>query len=256
MQLTAFAAVYSLQSAVELLTLAHRHLHAGLTGFEVMGRFALSLVQKHFPQQRIPFIDALDETAAPYFVVLENSDLESATHARERFEALLGQAIEEGCVLDAVVAENVAQAHALWHIRESIPLAQAQEGLNLKHDISLPISSIPKFVDEALPALQAACPGVRLVNYGHLGDGNLHFNVQAPMGSDAEAFLRNMEAPIAHVVYELVKARGGSISAEHGIGSLKRDKLVEYKDPVMLATMRAIKQALDPLGLMNPGKMV
>jgi FAD/FMN-containing dehydrogenase len=255
-QLTAFVAVYSLQSAVELLTLAHRHLHAGLTGFEVMGRFALSLVQKHFPQQRIPFIDTLDEAAAPYFVVLENSDLESATHARERFEALLSQAIEEGCVLDAVVAENVAQAHALWHIRESIPLAQAQEGLNLKHDISLPISSIPEFVDEALPALQAACPDVRLVNYGHLGDGNLHFNVQAPVDANAEAFLREMEAPIADVVYELVKARGGSISAEHGIGSLKRNKLVEYKDPVMLSTMRAIKQALDPQGLMNPGKMV
>ena len=255
-QLTAFAAVYSLQSAVELLTLAHRQLHAGLTGFEVMGRFALSLVQKHFPQQRIPFIDTLDEAAAPYFVVLENSDAESASHARERFEALLGQAIDEGCVLDAVVAENVAQAHALWHIRESIPLAQAAEGLNLKHDISLPISSIPEFVDEALPTLQAACPGVRLVNYGHLGDGNLHFNVQAPVGANAEAFLRDMEAPIAHVVYELVKARGGSISAEHGIGSLKREKLVEYKDPVMLSTMRAIKQALDPQGLMNPGKMV
>jgi FAD/FMN-containing dehydrogenase len=107
-----------------------------------------------------------------------------------------------------------------------------------------------------LPALQAACPGVRLVNFGHLGDGNLHFNVQAPVDANAEAFLREMEAPIADVVYELVKARGGSISAEHGIGSLKRNKLVEYKDPVMLSTMRAIKQALDPQGLMNPGKMV
>src|SRR5574343_2039058 len=195
-QLTAFAAVYSVQSAVEFLTLAHRHLHAELTGFELMGRVALSLVQKHFPQQRIPFIDTLDETAAPYFVVLENSDLESATHARERFEALLGQAIEEGCVLDAVVAENVSQAHALWHIRESIPLAQAQEGLNLKHDISLPISSIPDFVEEALPALQAVCPGVRVVNYGHLGDGNLHFNVQPPVDANAEVFLKEMEAPI------------------------------------------------------------
>ncbi len=255
-QLTAFVAVPSLEAAVQLLTLAHRHLHAGLTGFEVMGRFALGLVAKHFPQQRIPLVDALDESSAPYCVVLENSDLESSTHARAAFEILLEQALEQGHALDAVVATSVQQARALWHIRESIPLAQAQEGLNLKHDISLPISAIPGFVQATQAALQAAHPGVRLVNYGHLGDGNLHFNVQAPEGADAESFLRDQEAPIAQLVYQQVCARGGSISAEHGIGSLKRDTLVHYKDPTMLATMRAIKSALDPLGLMNPGKMV
>ncbi|MGQ0709507.1 MAG: FAD-binding oxidoreductase [Rhodoferax sp.] len=255
-QLTAFVAVPSLEAAVQLLTLAHRHLHAGLSGFEVMGRFALGLVAKHFPQQRIPLVDTLDDTTAPYCVVLENSDLESSEHARGRFEALLEEALDQGHALDAVVAESVAQARALWHIRESIPLAQAQEGLNLKHDISLPISTIPTFVAQAHQALQSAHPGVRLVNYGHLGDGNLHFNVQAPEGADAEGFLREQEAPIATLVYGLVRAHGGSISAEHGIGSLKRDTLVEYKNPTMLATMRAIKAALDPQGIMNPGKMV
>ena len=125
-QLTAFAAVPSLDAAVALLGLAHQHLNAGLTGFEVMGDFALSLVRKHFPQQNVPFGDM-----SPYCVVLENSDHESESHAREQFERLLEAALEQGCVLDAVVAENIAQARALWHIRESIPLAQAQEGLNL-----------------------------------------------------------------------------------------------------------------------------
>jgi FAD/FMN-containing dehydrogenase len=252
-QLTAFAAVPSLDAAVALLSLAHRHLNAGLTGFEVMGQFALSLVTKHFPQQRVPFADRAD---APYCVVLENSDHESEAHARAQFERLLEAALEQGCVLDAVVAENIGQAHALWHIRESIPLAQAQEGLNIKHDISVAVSRIPAFVQETDALLAQAFPGVRLVNYGHLGDGNLHYNVQAPAGTDAEAFLREQEAPVNAVVYDAVQRYGGSISAEHGIGSLKRDKLAHYKSPVALAAMRAIKAALDPLGLLNPKRML
>ncbi len=279
-QLTAFAAVPSLEAAVELLGLAHQHLSAGLTGFEVMGKFALSLVTKHFPQQRVPFQDsdepaaapgrpkqgtapsggsephAVGSVGAPYCVVLENSDQESEAHARERFERLLEVAMEQGCVSDAVVAENISQARALWHIRESIPLAQAQEGLNIKHDISIAVSRIPEFVRLTDALLEQAFPGVRLVNYGHLGDGNLHYNVQAPAGADAEAFLRDDEKGVNAVVYDMVDRFKGSISAEHGVGSLKRDKLEQHKSPVALGMMRAIKQALDPLNTMNPGRVI
>ena len=250
-QLTALAAVPSLDAAVQLLGLAHKHLNAGLTGFEVMGDFALGLVRKHFPQQKLPF-----EGMSPYCVVLENSDHESEDHARQQFERLLEAALEQGCVLDAVVAENLAQARALWHIRESIPLAQAQEGLNIKHDISIAVSRIPAFVQEADAALQAAFPGVRLVNYGHLGDGNLHYNVQAPADAKAEVFLTTQEGPINTLVYALVDQYRGSISAEHGIGSLKRDKLAHHKSPVALAAMRAIKTALDPHNLLNPNRVL
>jgi FAD/FMN-containing dehydrogenase len=250
-QLTALAAVPSLEAAVALLGLAHQHLGAGLTGFEVMGQFALSLVTKHFPQQRVPFYET-----TPYCVVLENSDSESDEHARGQFERLLEDALAQGCVSDAVVAESMAQARALWHIRESIPLAQAQEGLNIKHDISIAVSRIPEFVRLADAALGAQFPGVRLVNYGHLGDGNLHYNVQAPAGADAEAFLRDQEGPINAVVYTLVDEFNGSISAEHGIGSLKREKLEKHKSPVALGLMRSIKAALDPHNMFNPGRML
>ena len=250
-QLTALAAVPSLQAAVDLLGLAHRHLSAGLTGFEVMGQFALRLVVKHFQQQRVPFYES-----APYCVVLENSDTESDSHARSQLERLLEEALEKGCVTDAVVAESMAQARALWHIRESIPLAQAQEGLNIKHDISIAVSRIPEFVAQSDAALEQAFPGVRLVNYGHLGDGNLHYNVQAPLGQDGETFLREQENAVNAVVYALVDAYKGSISAEHGIGSLKREKLEKHKSPVALGLMRSIKTALDPHNLFNPGRML
>jgi FAD/FMN-containing dehydrogenase len=250
-QLTAFAAVPSLEAAVELLGLAHRHLGSGLTGFEVMGQFALRLVVKHFPQQQVPLFESV-----PYCVVLENSDHESETHARASFEHLLEAAIEQGCVTDAVVAESITQARQLWHIRESIPLAQAQEGLNIKHDISIAVSRIPEFVRITDELLQKAFPGVRLVNYGHLGDGNLHYNVQAPEGCDAEAFLKEQEKGVNTVVYDMVDQFRGSISAEHGVGSLKRDKLEQHKSPVALGMMRAIKQALDPNNLMNPGRVL
>jgi FAD/FMN-containing dehydrogenase len=251
-QLTAFAALPSLEAAVQLLGLAHRHLSAGLTGFEVMGRFALSLVTMHFPQLRVPFQDQ----DCPYFVVLENSDQESEAHARERFEHLLEAAMEGGCVVDAVVAESITQARSLWHIRESIPLAQAQEGLNIKHDISIAVSRIPEFVRLTDARLQTAYPGARLVNYGHLGDGNLHYNVQAPAGTDAEAFLRDEEKGVNAIVYAMVDQFRGSISAEHGVGSLKRDKLVQHKSPVALGMMRSIKQALDPDNRMNPNRVL
>ena len=249
-RLTAWAAVPSMEAAVRLLGLAHQQLGAGLTGFEVMGRFALSLVVRHMPQLRVPFADMAE---APYCVLLENSDSESEAHARGRFEALLEMAFEDGCVLDAVVAESISQAKGLWHVRESIPLAQAEEGLNIKHDISIAASRIPAFVEYADALLQAEIAGVRLVNFGHLGDGNLHYNVQAPAEGDPKAFLRDQEDRVNHLVYEAVAKFGGSFSAEHGVGALKVDKLQKYQSPVALGMMRAIKQALDPKGIMNPG---
>ena len=249
--LTAWAAVPSMAAAVTLLGLAQRHLGAGLTGFEVMGQFALSLVVKHMPQLRVPF-----QATSPYCVLLENSDQESQEHARARFEHLLEAALEDGCAVDAVVAENIAQAGQLWHVRESISLAQAQEGLNIKHDISLPVSSIPAFCAETDALLAREIAGVRLVNFGHLGDGNLHYNVQAPEGGDMQAFLRNEEARVNKLVFDQVHRYAGSISAEHGIGTLKVAELPHYKSPVALQLMRAIKQALDPQGIMNPGKVL
>ncbi|MEJ7685773.1 MAG: FAD-binding oxidoreductase [Variovorax sp.] len=252
-RLTAWAAVPSLEHAVVLLGLAHKQLGSGLTGFEVMGKFALGLVAKHFPTMRVPF---LDDENAPYCVLLENSDSESEEHARGRFEALLETAFEAGCVGDAVVAENLAQAHQLWHVRESIPLAQAEEGLNIKHDISIPVSRIPAFVADTDALLQREMPRVRLVNFGHLGDGNLHYNVQAPAGSDNKAFLRDHEDRINTLVYDAVEKFGGSFSAEHGVGSLKIDKLEKHKSPVALDMMRAIKRGLDPQNLLNPGRVI
>ena len=250
-QLTAFAAVPSLEAAVQLLGLAHEHLGSGLTGFEVMGQFALGLVAKHFPQQRVPF---WQEHA--WCVVLENSDNESEAHARECFERLLEAAMEAGCVADAVVAESMAQAHALWHIRESIPMAQAEEGLNIKHDISINVSRIPEFVAETNALLLERFPGARMVVYGHLGDGNLHYNVQAPENEDQARFLNEKESPMNALVYEAVDRYRGSISAEHGVGSLKVDTLPKHKSPVALDMMRAIKQGLDPHNLMNPGRVL
>ena len=250
-RLTAWAAVPSMQHAVALLGLAHRHLGAGLTGFELMGQFALALTAKQFPALRVPFHEQ-----SAFCVLLENSDQESESHARIQFERLLEAALESGCVSDAVVAESIAQTSGLWQIRESIPLAQAQEGLNIKHDISIPVSRIPDFCAATDALLLKALPGIRLINFGHLGDGNLHYNVQAASGADGAAFLRDHEAQVNTLVYDSVMRFGGSISAEHGVGSLKLDELEKHKSPVALGMMRAIKTALDPHNLMNPGRVL
>ena len=250
-RLTAWAAVASMDEAVALLGLAQQHLGASLTGFEVMGQFALSLVVKHFAQLKVPFHDS-----AAFGVLLECSDQESEAHARAQFERLLEAALAKGCISDAVVAESLAQARQLWHVRESIPLAQAEEGLNIKHDISVPVSRIPEFVRSTDALLQQALPGVRLVNFGHLGDGNLHYNVQAPAGVDAAVFMREREDVVNTLVFDAVQRFGGSISAEHGVGTLKVSKLEQHKSPVALSLMRSIKTALDPHNLMNPGKLL
>ena len=247
---TALAACATLADCVALLDLARQRLGAGLTGFEAMGRFALDLVVRHFPTLPNPL------PAAPWTVLLEQSDVESEAAARARFEALLAAALDAGCVNDAVVAESLSQSCALWQVRESIPLAQAQEGLNIKHDISLPVSAIPAFVERTDAALRARFPGVRLVNFGHLGDGNLHYNVQAAEGNDGKRFLDEQEHAVNTLVFDAVAACGGSFSAEHGIGLLKRDELARRKSPVALQMMRAIKAALDPAGVMNPGRML
>ena len=249
-RVTALAAVATLDDAVQLLQLAQARLGAGLTGFEVMGAFALELVARHFPQIRQPL------AASPWMVLLEQSDTESEAHARGLFEAMLETALEQGTITDAAVAESIDQSRSLWHLRESIPLAQAEEGLNIKHDISVPVSRIPTFVAHTDAALAHAFPGARLVNFGHLGDGNLHYNVQAPAGTVAADFLRAHEAAVNELVYDAVAAHGGSISAEHGIGALKLDELTRRKPAVALDLMRAVKRALDPENRLNPGRLI
>lgn len=249
-QMTALAACSRIGDAVTLLGLAQSRCGSSLTGFELMNAFSLSLVAKHFPHRAQPL------GPQPWTVLIELSDSESDAHARAQFEGLLESALAQGLIQDAAVAQSLDQSHALWHLRESIPLAQSEEGLNIKHDIALPVSRIPGFVATTDAALAARWPGIRLVNFGHLGDGNLHYNVQAPEGTDAAAFLHRQEHAVNQCVFDAVQAHGGSISAEHGIGQLKRDELARRKSPVALALMRAIKKALDPQGLMNPQRML
>lgn len=247
---TALAACATLEDCVALLALARGRLGAGLTGFEVMNAFSLELVARHFPALPRPL------PGAAWTVLLEQSDTEGEQQARTRFEALLEAALDAGHVHDAAVAESLAQSRALWHLRESIPLAQAEEGLNIKHDISVPVSRIPAFVAQCDAALQTRWPGVRLVDFGHLGDGNLHYNVQAPAGEDGARFMAEHEHAVNTVVFDCVAEHGGSFSAEHGIGALKREELAARKHPVALKLMRSIKAALDPQGLLNPGRVL
>ena len=249
-RLTALASLTSLEAAIALLQLAQARLGPGLTGFEAMNEFSLGLVRKHFAPLGQPL------GAAPWTVLLEQSDSESEAHAAGLFEGLLESALAQGLITDAAIASSLAQSKTMWHLRESIPLAQAQEGTNIKHDISLPISRIADFVAATDAQLQRACPSSKLVNFGHLGDGNLHYNLQAPQGIAPADFLREHEAGVNTIVYDAVTLRGGSISAEHGIGALKRDELVKRKSGVALAMMRSIKAALDPNNLMNPGRLL
>jgi FAD/FMN-containing dehydrogenase len=250
-QRTAWAAVPSVQAALDLLGLAQQHLGAGLTGFEMMSQAALGLVARHFPALKVPFWQE-----APYCVLLELSDTESESHAEQRLEQLLGIALDKNVASEVVIAQSLSQSRELWQVRESISSAQAAEGLNIKHDISLPVSAIPAFVKQTDTALANALPGLRIVNFGHLGDGNLHYNIQCPEGADAAHFLKTNEPQVNDMVYDAVMSFGGSVSAEHGIGRLKVESLPHYKDPVALQLMRNIKQALDPQKLMNPGRVL
>jgi FAD/FMN-containing dehydrogenase len=248
--ITALAALPSPAHALRLLVLMQDYCGASLTGFELMSRYCLDLVAGQFPQLPKPFADA-----HPQYVLLELSSSESEQHAVGLLEQAIGAALEREVINDAVVASSVAQSAGLWQLREHIPLAQAKAGKNIKHDISLPVSRIADFIDATGPQLDAAFPGCQLVCFGHLGDGNLHYNVAPPAGISDEDFLLNQDK-VNRVVYDSVIAFGGSISAEHGIGALKRGELAHYKSPVELNIMRAIKAALDPLGIMNPGKIL
>ena len=248
--ITALVAVGSPRNALDLLTLMQDQCGACLTGFELMSDFALRLVATHFPALPQPFA-----VRHAQYVLLEVSSSEAEAHAVDLLERAIAAALERDIADDAVVATSVGQSRALWQVREHISMAQAAAGKNIKHDVSLPISRIADFIDATDGALLAAFPGCQLVCFGHLGDGNLHYNVAPPEGTAHDAFLEHQEA-INRIVHDSVDAFAGSISAEHGIGALKRGELVRYKSKVELNLMRAIKSALDPLGIMNPGKIL
>ena len=248
--ITALVALTSPRRALDLLSLAQDYCGASLTGFELMSDFCLRLVATHFPLLPQPFV-----TRHAQYALLELSSSESERHAVSLLETTIEDALEQGIADDAVVATSVAQSRGLWQVREHISMAQAAAGKNIKHDISLPISRIGEFIETTDAALLQAYPGCALVTFGHLGDGNLHYNVAPPAGIAHEDFLFQQDA-INRIVHDSVNAFGGSISAEHGIGVLKRDELKRYKSPVELDMMRAIKTALDPLGIMNPGKIL
>ena len=249
-QVTALAALPSLEAAVELLNCARVAAGAGLTAFEVMSNVCLQRTVRELSRLRMPL-----PFAQPWFVLLELSDHESEAHARGLLEAVLGAAIESDAVADAAIAQSLADSKAMWALREGIPEAHAKAGGNVKHDIALPVSAIADFVARTNAALAQRFEWIQPSVFGHLGDGNLHYNMATRDGVPvARAFEQQHE--INRIVHAAVAARGGSISAEHGIGQLKRDELPVYKSPAELAAMRAIKQALDPLGLMNPGKVL
>ncbi|MNR77949.1 putative FAD-linked oxidoreductase [compost metagenome] len=249
-QLTALAALRTPDDALHLLSLAQSYCVSALTGFELMSGFCLKLVNKHFPAMRLPFA----EDHAQY-VLLELSDSESEEHAQTMLEHVISVAMQHDYIQDAVVARSMAQSQAIWDFREHIPLAQAAEGKNIKHDVSLPISHIGDFIRTTDALLQQAFPGARMVTFGHLGDGNLHYNVAHPEQEAEQSFLEN-QAAINRIVHDSVHQHDGSISAEHGIGALKRTEILRYKSAVEMQLMHSIKQALDPLNLMNPGKIL
>jgi FAD/FMN-containing dehydrogenase len=249
-QLTALAAMRSPDDALKLLPLAQDRCGAALTGFELMSSFCLQLVTRHFPQMQLPFAQE-----SPQYVLLELSDSESEDHAMAMLENLIGTALEQDVIQDAVVAASIAQSKALWNLREHIPLAQAAEGKNIKHDVSVPISRIGDFIRETDVLLQQEFPACRMVTFGHLGDGNLHYNVSPPANASGDALIKQQDA-VNRVVHDSVHRFGGSISAEHGLGALKRDEIRHYKSPVEIQLMQSIKQTLDPMNLMNPGKVL
>src|SRR5262245_28086056 len=249
-QTTAVAALGTPRDALKLLEHVQAHCGDRLTGFELISAICIELVRKHFPRVPAPFA-----ASYPQYALIELSDTQGGAAVGEMLEATLADAIESGLALDAVVAASVEQAKNLWALREYISEAQSAEGQNIKHDISIPISRIGDFIDVTDAKLAAGFPGIRMVTFGHLGDGNLHYNVSHPVGGDEAAFIARTEA-VNRVVHDSVAEFGGSISAEHGIGQYKRGEIVRYKSPVEIELMRAVKRAIDPLGIMNPGKVL
>jgi len=247
---TSFLAVPGLGAAVSLLARLRAATGDLVTSFEYLPRSAVEMATRH--------IDGVaDPLAGPHdaYVLCEVSTAREDPALRVLLEGELAGAMEDGLVLDAVFAESLAQRDALWRLRESVPEAQRMEGASIKHDVSVPVAALPRFADDAAAAVLAIVPGGRMVAYGHVGDGNLHFNVSVPAGGDSREFLA--KAPAIHeAVHGIVRHHRGSISAEHGIGRLKRHALARSKGAVALEVMRAIKRALDPRGIMNPGKVL
>ena len=247
---TAWLAVSDPAAAVELLSRLRGACGERVTGFEIVARPALELVLKHIPGARDPLA-----AASPWYVLAELTDTLVDFDLAGTLEAILGAELAAGRVADAAVAQDVAQQQAFWHLRESISEAQRIEGLSIKHDIAVPVSRIAEFIARADEALRSAFPEVRIVAFGHIGDGNLHYNLSRPAAAENAEFIA--QTPQANrIVHDLVAELDGSISAEHGLGQLKRGEILRYKSAVEMDLMRLVKQALDPHGLMNPGKVL
>ncbi len=248
-----WAGLESLQAARQLLLHAEAHIGSGLEGFEVVPRHSLEAVLSYLPGARAPLAGGHAWHALIELVAENETD---AANLPDLSEALLASSFEVGLIADATIAASEVQAEAFWALRDSIAPAERALGPAVQHDISVPTPAMPGFVDQAVPLIEAAWPGTRAVGFGHLGDGNIHFHVIAPPGVDPATWQAGDGRAISRQVHDLVTAWGGSISAEHGIGQLKRDELARLGDPVALALLRQIKQALDPQGLMNPGKLI
>lgn len=250
-QVTALFALDSVPATLELLMLAQTLTGPTLTAFEFFSETCMQLVTRHFVEQRSPF-------AQPHaqYALLQLSDHENEQHASALLQTLAERALEQRLISDAAVAQSAAQSSALWRLRESISEAQAREGQNIKHDIAVPISSIARFIDETDALLVQRFPGIQMVTFGHLGDGNLHYNAILASDEATQGDRLELQPQIYELVHDQVMRHGGSISAEHGIGQAKRAENARYKSAVELQLMRSIKQLLDPLGIMNPGKVI
>lgn len=247
---TAFVALEHLEAALDLLNLARDACGELISAFELIPRQGLDMVLAHVTSTKDPFSD--DHT---WYVLFEVSSSQSDGQLRSQVERILEKAFSESQIADAVLADSNRQRQALWALRESLPEAQTKEGASLKHDISVPLSAIPEFMEQATLAVAKLIQDIRPVPFGHLGDGNLHFNLTQPIDMDAAAYLSSRDA-VATRVHEIADKLGGSISAEHGLGVAKRDEIRCYKSPVEMTLMKTIKQALDPDNIMNPGKVL
>ena len=245
----AFVGLHSPDHALRLFGTLRAAAGSQLTGFELIARTPLAMTIEHFDHR-----EPLDATY-PWYALVEVSSGRSAEDAREVLEAGLADALEREEIVDAVLAGSLSQAREFWHIREDCSHAQRREGGSIKHDISVPVHAIPEFIRRAEPVVHQVVPNARVVCFGHMGDGNLHYNVSQPVGADREAFLGHYEA-MNDAVFALAIELDGSISAEHGIGQQKRERLRRIKSPVEITMMERIKHALDPLEIMNPGKLL